>query len=91
MFVLCLLCFASFRCCLVVTLRERADPLALVRDVYCDFATFPFGILGQMYRLLSFLLLQFLSKTVSQYLKLGFNSSGTRSQKYRQLSSSSCT
>ena len=28
--------------------RERADLLALVCDVYCDFVTFPFGILGQV-------------------------------------------
>ena len=39
--------FASVLCCLVVTSRERADLLALVCDVYCDFVTFPFGILGQ--------------------------------------------
>ena len=32
---------ASVHCCLMVTLRERADPLALVCDVYCDFVTFP--------------------------------------------------
>ena len=37
--------FASVHCCLVVTWRERADLLALVCDVYCDFVTFPFGIL----------------------------------------------
>ena len=33
--------FASIHCCLAVTLRERADLLALVCDVYCDFVTFP--------------------------------------------------
>ena len=38
--------FASVHCCLVVTSREMADPLALVCDVYCDFVTFSFGILG---------------------------------------------
>ena len=27
---------------------ERADILALVCDVYCDFVTFPFGILAQV-------------------------------------------
>ena len=27
---------------------ERADLLALICDVYCDFVTFPFGILGQV-------------------------------------------
>ena len=32
--------FASVRCCLVVTWRERADLLALV----CEFVTFPFGV-----------------------------------------------
>ena len=40
--------FASVHCCLVVTCRERADLLALVCDVYCDFVTFPFGFLGQV-------------------------------------------
>ena len=29
--------------------RERADLLALVCDVYCDFVTFPFGIPGQVW------------------------------------------
>ena len=28
---------------------ERADLLALVCDVYSDFVTFPFGILGQVW------------------------------------------
>ena len=41
--------FASVHCSLVVTWRERADLLALVCDVYCDFVTFPFGILGQVW------------------------------------------
>ena len=40
--------FASVHCCLVVTLWERADLLALVCDVYCDLVTFPFCILGQV-------------------------------------------
>ena len=44
--------FASVYCCLVVTWRERADLLALVCDVYCDFFTFPFGILGQVWDLI---------------------------------------
>ena len=44
--------FASIHCCLVVTLRERADLLALVYDVYCEFVTFPFGILGQVWYLI---------------------------------------
>ena len=29
-----------------------ADLLALVCDVYCDFVTFPFGILGQVWYLI---------------------------------------
>ena len=41
--------FASVHCCLVVTCWERADLLALVFDVYCDFVTFPFGIVGQVW------------------------------------------
>ena len=44
--------FASVHCCLVVTWRERADLLALVCDVYCDFATFSFCILGQVWCLI---------------------------------------
>ena len=32
--------------------RDRADLLALVCDVYCDFVTFPFGILGQVWHLI---------------------------------------
>ena len=31
---------------------EKADLLALVYDVYCDFVTFPFGILGQVWYLI---------------------------------------
>ena len=41
--------FASFHCCPVVTLRERADLLALGCDVYCDFVTFPFSISVQVW------------------------------------------
>ena len=37
--------FASVHCRHVVTGREMADLLARVSDVYCDFVTFPFGIL----------------------------------------------
>ena len=44
--------FASVHCCLVVTCWERADLLALVCDVYCDFVTFPCGILGQVWYLI---------------------------------------
>ena len=40
--------FASVHCCRVVTWRERADLLAFV----CDFVTFPFGILGQVWYLI---------------------------------------
>ena len=40
--------FASVHCCLVVICLERAHLLALVCDGYCDFVTFPFGILGQV-------------------------------------------
>ena len=35
--------FVSVHCCLVVTCWERADPLALVGDVYCVFVTFRCG------------------------------------------------
>ena len=44
--------FASVYCWLVVTGKERADPLALVCDVHCGFVTFPFGILGQVWYLI---------------------------------------
>ena len=44
--------FASVHCCLVVTLRERADLLAPVCDVCCDSVTFTFGILGQVWYLI---------------------------------------
>ena len=39
--VLCLSALASVHCCHLVTLRERADLLALACDVYCDFVTCP--------------------------------------------------
>ena len=52
---LCYLCrvfvIASIHCCREVTRRERIALLALVCDVYCDFVTFPFGILGQVWYL----------------------------------------
>ena len=35
---------------------ERADLLALVCDVYCDFVTFPFRILGQVWYLIKSIL-----------------------------------
>ena len=44
--------FASVQCCLVVAWMERAGILALVCDVYCDFVTFPFGILVQVWYLI---------------------------------------
>ena len=44
--------FASVHCCLVVTWTERVDLLAPVCDVYCDFVTFLFGILGQVWYLI---------------------------------------
>ena len=44
--------FASVHCCLVITCWERADLLALVGDVCCIFATFPCGILGQVWYLI---------------------------------------
>ena len=56
MFLFCLvfaisLC-ASVYMCFVVTCWERADLLALVCGVYCEFVTFPFGILGQVWYLI---------------------------------------
>ena len=39
--------FASVLCCLVI--KEKADLLALVCDVYCGFVTFTFGIPGQVW------------------------------------------
>ena len=41
--------FASVHCYPAVTWRETADLLALVCNVYCDFATFLFCILGQVW------------------------------------------
>ena len=60
MFLFCLV-FAMFLCvsvymCLVVTCWERADLLALVCGVYCEFVTFPLvswvTILGQVWYLI---------------------------------------
>ena len=45
--------FASVRRCIVVTCWERSDLLALVGDVYCIFVTFPCGILGQVWYLIT--------------------------------------
>ena len=44
--------FASAHYCLMITCRERDDLSALVCDVYCNFVTFPFGILGQVWYLI---------------------------------------
>ena len=44
--------FVSVHCCLVVTCWERANLLALVGDVYCNFVTFPCGILGPVWCLI---------------------------------------
>ena len=52
-FVSCVSCaFASVHCCLLVTCWERADLLALVGDVYCNFVIFPCGILCQVWYLI---------------------------------------
>ena len=56
MFLFCLvfalsLC-ASVYMCFVVTCWERADLLTLVCGVYCEFVTFPIGILGQVWYLI---------------------------------------
>ena len=56
MFLFCLvfamsLC-ASVYMCFVVTCWERADLLALVCGVYCEFSHFPIGILGQVWYLI---------------------------------------
>ena len=58
MWIICVLvscvshAFASVHCCLVVTCLERADLLALVGNVYCILANFPYGILGQVWYLI---------------------------------------
>ena len=44
--------FTSVYFCLVVTIRERADLLAIVCDVYWDFVSFPFGIIRQVWYLI---------------------------------------
>ena len=43
---------ASVYMCFVVTCWERADLLAVVCGVYCEFVTFPFIILGQVWYLI---------------------------------------
>ena len=37
---------------LFISALERADLLTLVCDVYCDFFTFPFGMLGRVWYLI---------------------------------------
>ena len=51
LFVSCIChAFASVHCCLVVTCWERADLLIAMSN--CDFVTFPFGVLGQVWYLI---------------------------------------
>ena len=47
LFVLCVMLSRLFIAALWSP-EERADLLALVCDVYCDFVSSPFGILGQV-------------------------------------------
>ena len=54
LFVVCV-CrdFLSVRCVLVVTYYERAGLMALLCVVFCcNFVTFPFGVLGQVWYLI---------------------------------------
>ena len=44
--------FASVRCYLVITCWEKADLIGLAGYVYCIFATFPCGVLGQVWYLI---------------------------------------
>ena len=47
---LCYLCLVFVMLSrLFIAARERADLVALVCDVYCDYVTFPLGILGQVW------------------------------------------
>ena len=50
---LCYVClvFAMISCMFIAALWSP-EGLALVSDVYCDFVTFPFGILGQVWYLI---------------------------------------
>ena len=58
MWIICViyvLCLSCFRVCSLLPcghLKGKADLLALVCDVYCDFVTFPFCILGQVWYLI---------------------------------------
>ena len=51
-----------------------ADLLAIVCDVYCDFVTFPFGVLGQVwyliYRFLILAVFLTLSKCIASFQKV---------------------
>ena len=57
MFLFCLVfamsLYPSVYMCFVVICWERADLLALVCGVYCEFVTFPVGILGQVWCLIA--------------------------------------
>ena len=53
----CVLCFSCFCVCSLLPFGhcwERADHLALVGDVNCIYVTFPCGILGMWYLIVSF-------------------------------------
>ena len=78
MFLFCLafamsLC-ASVYMCFVVTCWERADLLALVCSVYCEFVTIPIGILGQVWYLIvsipDLCTLTYFNKNAFQRLKI---------------------
>ena len=64
--------FAFIHCCLVVTWRERADLLALVCDVYCDFVTFLFGILGQVWYFIVLILIIAVFLILTRWLQWEF-------------------
>ena len=51
LFMACI-CFASRLFIAALWSPEGKDLLALVCDVYCDFVTIPFGILGQVWYLI---------------------------------------
>ena len=54
--VIYVLCLSCFRVCSLMPcghLKGKADLLALVCDVCCDFVTFPFGILREVWYLIA--------------------------------------
>ena len=51
-YVLWMSCFRVCSLLLCGHLKGRGDFLALVCDVYCDFVTFPFGILRRLWYLI---------------------------------------